>query len=86
MNRFLIFEGKTTFGGQDVDLKIYRIEDEDGKYYEWDYNPYVVDETQADVHKGEINRALDLDTLFFRINEYKNEIRKIKEIKANINF
>lgn len=86
MNKVLIFEGKTTFCGQDVDLKIYRIEDEDDKYYEWDYNPYVVDENQADVHKGGINRALDLDTLLFSINEYKNEIRKIKEVKPNINF
>ena len=86
MNKVLIFEGKTNFGGQDVDLKIYRIEDEDGKYYEWDYNPYVVDEHQADVHKGQINRGQDLETLLFRINEYKNEIRKIKEVKINVNI
>lgn len=86
MNKVLLFEGKTTFGSQDVDLKIYRIDDEDGKYYEWDYNPYVVDESQADVHKGQINRAQDLETLLFRINEYKGEIRKIKEVKINVNF
>lgn len=86
MSRVVLFEGKTTMGGKDVDLKIYRVEDEDLKYYEWDYNPHFVAEGQADVHKGEINRAPDLDTLLYRINIYKGEIQKIKAEKPNPNF
>lgn len=86
MERVVLFEGKTTMGGRDVDLKIYRIEDDDIKYYEWDYNPYLVGEGQADVHKGEINRAQDIETLLFRINMYKKDIKKIKAEKPNPNF
>ena len=86
MSKTLLFEGKTTMCGRDVDIKIYRVEDEDSKYYEWDYNPYLVDESQMDVHRGEINRGKDLEEILFRINSYKNEIRMIKEVKENPNF
>lgn len=86
MKEILLFEGKTTMGGRDVDIKIYRVEDGDSTYYEWDYNPYLVDESQMDVHRGEINKGKDLEEIFFRINTYKNEIRKIKEDKENPKF
>lgn len=87
MERIVLFEGKTTMGGMDVDLIIYRV-DEKGKfcYYEWDYNPHLVDEDQADVHIGEVNRGQDLETILFRINMYKDDIRKIKKIVPNPNF
>lgn len=64
-------------GGMDVELKIYRVDDEEGKfcYYEWDYNPHLVDGDQADVHRGGINMADNLEDLLFRIKE----IRKIKK-------
>lgn len=85
MKQLVLFEGKTTMGGRDVDLKIYKVLDEEGKfcYYEWDYNPHLVDQDQADVHIGEINRGMDLETILFRINSYKNGIRTIKEVKPN---
>lgn len=88
MKKVILFEGKTTMWGRDVDLKIYKVLDEEEKfcYYEWDYNPYLVDQDQADVHIGEINRGLDLETILFRISSYKKEIRKIKEIKSNPDF
>ena len=75
-------------GGMDVDLRIYKAIDDEDKfcYYEWDYNPHLVDQDQADVHIGEINRGQDLETILFRINMYKDEIRKIKEVKSNPNF
>ena len=88
MERVVLFEGKTTMGGKDVDLKICRVDDEKGKfqYYEWDYSPHLVDKDQADVHIGGINMAETLEDLLFRINMYKNEIREIKEIKPNPDF
>lgn len=86
MSKTLIFEGKTAMGGRDVDIKIYRVEEGDSKYYEWDYNPYLVDESQMDVHHGEINMGRDLEEILYRINSYKNEIRKIKEVKENPDF
>ncbi|MBO5615093.1 MAG: hypothetical protein J5932_03085 [Prevotella sp.] len=86
MAKVVLFEGKTTMGGMDVELKIFRVEEEGMKYYEWDYNPHLVDEGQADVHIGQINRGEDLETILFRINIYKNDIKKIKEVKPNPNF
>lgn len=86
MEKIVLFEGKTTFGDKEVDIKIYRVIDGEFKYYAWDYNPYVVDESQADVHIGEINLGKDLETILFRINSYKLEIRKIKAIKNNPDF
>ena len=79
MKQLVLFEGKTTMGGMDVELKISKVLDNEEKfcYYEWDYNPYLVDENQADVHRGGINMAETLEDLFFRINMYKDEIRKI---------
>ena len=35
---------------------------------------------------GEINSGEDLETILFRINMYKNDIKKIKEAKPNPNF
>ena len=88
MERVVLFEGKTTMGGRDVDLKIYRVDDENGEfqYYEWDYNPHLVDKDQADVHIGEINRGKDLETILFRINMYKSDIRDIKKVVPNPDF
>ena len=88
MERVVLFEGKTTMGGRDVDLKIYRVDDENGEsqYYEWDYNPHLVDKEQADVHIGEINRGNDLETILFRINMYKSDIREIKKVVPNPDF
>ena len=88
MARIVLFEGKTTMGGMDVDLKIYRENEEDGSlsYYGWDYNPHLVDVDQAGVHIGEINMGHNLEEILFRIEMYKNEIRKIKEVKSNPNF
>ena len=85
MARVVLFEGKTTMGGLDVDIKIYRENEEDGtlSYYTWDYNPHLVDVDQADVHIGEINMGHDLEEILFRIEMYKKEIRKIKEVKPN---
>lgn len=86
MAKVVLFEGKTTMGGMDVELKIFRVEEDGMKYYEWDYNPHLVDEDQADVHLGEINTGEDLETILFRINMYKNDIKKIKDVKPNPNF
>lgn len=88
MARVVLFEGKTTMGGMDVDLKIYRENEENGKlsYYEWDYNPHLVDVDQVDVHIGEINIGHDLEEILFRIEMYKKEIRQIKEVKPNPYF
>ena len=86
MEKQLLFEGKTTMGGLDVDIKIYKVIDNDMNYYEWDYNPHLVDESQIDVHIGQINRGEDLETLLYRINSYKKEIMKIKTVKQNPNF
>jgi len=88
MKQIVLFEGKTTMGGLDVDLKIYRVNDENGEfqYYEWDYNPHLVDKSQGDVHIGEINRGQDLETILFRIGMYKDEIHEIREVKHNPNF
>lgn len=85
MGKIVLFEGKTTMGGMDVDLRIYRVDDENGnlQYYEWDYNPHLVDETQGDTHIGEINLGHTLEEILFRINMYKHEIRNIKTVKAN---
>ena len=75
-------------GGMDVDLKIYRVDDENGnfQYYEWDYNPHLVDKEQMDVHIGEINLGHTLEEILFRINIYKDEIKSIKQIVPNPNF
>lgn len=86
MDRTVLFEGKTLMGGMDVEIKIYKFMDGEYSYYEWDYNPHLVDESQADVHIGEINRGMDLETIFFRINMYKDDIKKIKAIKDNPDF
>jgi len=88
MKKVVIFEGKTTMGGRDVDLKIYRVDDENGEflYYEWDYNPHLVDKDQGDVHIGEINHGQDLETILFRIGMYKDEIREIKRVVPNPDF
>ncbi len=32
MKRIILFEGKTTMGGMDVDLRIYRVDDENGEF------------------------------------------------------
>ena len=75
-------------GGMDVDLRIYRLDDENGafQFYEWDYNPHLVDKDQSDVHIGEINLGHTLEEILFRINMYKDEIRTIKAIKPNPQF
>ena len=88
MKYIVLFEGKTTMGGRDVNLKIYRVNDENGKlkHYEWDYDPYLVDEEQADVHIGGINLSDNLEDILFKINMYKDEIRKIKATKPNLHF
>lgn len=86
MEKQLLFEGKTAMGGLDVEIKIYKVIDNEMKYYEWDYNPHLVDESQIDVHIGQINRGEDLETILYRINSYKNEITKIKAVKQNPNF
>ncbi|MBR5957511.1 MAG: hypothetical protein IKZ99_04030 [Salinivirgaceae bacterium] len=88
MKYTILFEGKTTMGGRDVNLKIYRVEDEKGKFshYEWDYDPYLVDEDQADVHIGEINLGHTLEDILYKINMYKDDIHKIKAIKPNSHF
>ena len=88
MERIVLFDGKTTMGGMDVDLRIYRMDDENGElqYYEWDYNPHLVDEDQVDVHIGEINLGHTLEEILFRIKMYKDEIHKIKAIKPNPQF
>lgn len=86
MERTVLFEGKTLMGGMDVEIKIYKIMDGNFSYYEWDYNPHLVDESQVDVHIGEINRGMDLETIFFRINMYKDDIKKIQAIKDNLDF
>lgn len=54
-------------GGMDVDLRIYRVDDENREfqYYEWDYNPHLVDESQADVHIGETNLGHTLELILF---------------------
>jgi len=84
----VLFEGKTTMGGRNVDLRIYRVDDENGEfqYYEWDYNPHLVDKDQADVHIGGINLGHTLEEILFRINMYKDEIREIKAVKPNPDF
>lgn len=38
MKKIVLFEGKTTMSGRNVDIKTYRVEDDGVKYYEWDYN------------------------------------------------
>ena len=88
MKRIVLFEGKTAMGGKDVDLKIYKVFDDEEQfcYYEWDYAPHLVDEGQADVHIGEVNRGQDLETILYRINLYKNDIRNIKKEVPNPDF
>lgn len=86
MKKVVLFEGKTAMGGMDVLLKIFRVVDGDTKYYEWDYNPHLVDINQINVHVGEINRGDTLEDILFRINMYKQEIRKIKEIIPQTGF
>jgi len=84
--KLLLFEGKTTMGGKDVDLKIYKVTNNNLKSYEWDYNPHLVDKDQMTVHLGEINRGDDLETIFYRINMYKEEIKEIKKMIPNPSF
>lgn len=87
--RKVIFEGKTQVAQKWVDLKIYIVRDDvtdDTCYYEWDINPYLVDKSQMGVHRGGINIGHTLEDIFYRIDEYKNEIREIKEAVDNQNF
>jgi hypothetical protein len=88
MERVVIFEGKTTMGGMDVDLRIYKVNEDNGKfcYYQWDYNPHLVDKNQMGVHIGDINLGHTLEDILYQINSYKKEIREIKDIKPNNNF
>ncbi len=86
MKKVVLFEGKTTIGGMEVELKIFRVVEGETKYYEWDYNPHLVDVNQVDVHVGEINRGDTLEDILYRINMYKQEIRKIKEIRPQTGF
>lgn len=86
MEKHILFEGKTSIGGMDVDIKIYKVNDDDLIYYEWDYNPHLVDKSQINVHIGGINRGDDLETIFSRIRLYKSEIKKINKIVANPDF
>ena len=86
MENYLLFEGKITMAGTDVDIKIYRVEDNGLTYYRWDYNPYLVDVNQIDVHNGAINFGNSLEEILYRINMYNNEIKEIKKIVPNPNF
>ena len=86
MKKSILFEGKVQLGGQLVDFRIYKNEDEDIIYYSYDVNPEVRDENQMDFHNGETKRAIDLETLLFRFNMFQKEFTKIVEQRDNKSF
>lgn len=81
----IIFEGKITLAGKDVDFRIYEIKGEQDQkdHYEWETNPLVIGVSQIDAHHGETNCADDLDRLLYRIDQFKREITEIKATKPN---
>ena len=88
MNDVVLFIGKTSMGGRDVDLKIFKVHAEDGEvlHYRWDYNPHLVDKEQIDVHLGEILLGKNLEEVLYKIDCYKKDIRTIKDVIDNPNF
>ncbi len=87
MEKQLIFEGSVTICEELVAFKIWK---NTGKnvhtHYEWDINPYLVDESQIGPHRGEINIADNLELLFLRFNKYKDEIQHKKDKIYNAIF
>lgn len=82
----VLFIGKTTMANKDVDIKIYEVSNDNEIYYEWDYNPHLVDVNQIGPHLGGIMLGKTLKEILFHINMYKNDIHEIKEIISNPNF
>ena len=86
MEKHILFEGKVLLAGELVDFRIYKNVDVDNVFYSYDVNPEVIDENQMDYHNGDTKRALDLETLLFRFNSFKNEFTKIVDCRKNNNF
>ncbi|HBO27779.1 hypothetical protein [Culturomica sp.] len=80
MNEKLLFECFIDILGHNVGVKIYKDED----IYSFTLSDYFQDESQMDVYRpGSGSFAGSLDGLFFKINAYKNQIRKIVKIEHN---
>ena len=87
MDKEILLEGTTVICGETVDFKVTRNTGDDVKtHYEWDINPYLVDVNQMGPHRGEVNRGVTLDELYYRFNQYRNEIKVIREKVPNPNF
>lgn len=85
MARIILFEGKVTLGDRLVDFRIYK-DNEDVLPYSFDVDPEVRDESQTGFHRGETQRADDLERLFSRFKLFKSEFIKIVEERKNENF
>ena len=56
-------------GGSDVDFRIYKVNEDNGNfsYYQWDYNPHLVDINQMGVHIGDINFGHTLEEILSKL-------------------
>ena len=86
MKRTILFEGKVIIAGLLVDFRIYKNEDEGMVYYSFEINPELKDVNQADYHRGEIQRAKDLETLLFSFKEFQKEFTQIDAVRFNSEF
>ncbi len=86
MKRDVIFEGKIQVAGNWVDLRIYKVYEEESPSefsYEWQINPILIDMSQMDPHRGGINLGHDLEDILFHIKMYQDEIREVKRMEQN---
>ena len=83
MDEKLLFECFIDILGHNVGVKIYK-----GEYtYSFTLSDYFQDESQMGVYRpGSGSLAGSLDKLLFKINTYKNQIRKIVKIEHNDSF
>ncbi len=87
MDRTIIFEGKVTLANQLVDFRIYKNTGVDIiDHYSFEINPEVRDASQADFHRGEIQRAETIEKLFSRFKMFQLEFTNIVEQRENTEF
>ena len=80
MNKQLLFECSIEILGHNVGVKIYKEEN----FFSFELSDYFQDESQGDIYKPGSGALSDsLEGLLFKINSYKNQVRKIIKIEHN---
>lgn len=75
-----LFEGTTEICGRQVGIKI--IKDDDNTY-RYILSELITDESQISYHNGGNTISKDLEALLIHLQDFKDEIKTIKDIKQN---